>query len=132
MVQKTLRRYLLALGVVLVLDIVWLGILAGPFYRSQVGPLMLEDIRIASGLLAWALIPLGVVLFVDQVAKGYRQVLGYGAVYGLILYGLYEFTNHAIIAAWTIPVVIVDIMWGVFICSVTALALRFSEERWGL
>jgi uncharacterized membrane protein len=52
----------------------------------------------------------------------------YGAVYGLILYGVYDFTNYASFADWSITIVAVDILWGMFLSSVTALVVRYSSK----
>jgi len=42
------------------------------------------------------------------------------AFFGLITYGTYELTNRAVIQDWPWPIVVIDIVWGMFLASATA------------
>ena len=121
------KRYFIALGIVLGIDLVWLLVLMTGFYDTQLIGFARTNV-IWSALLAWALIPLGIVVFVDKIAKSKKEYAIYGGVYGLILYGMYEFTNYAILANWTLPMVIVDVIWGTFLCSVSSVLLSMVKK----
>jgi len=131
MVTKKIKKYFVASIIVVTIDLFWLLIFMKSFYARELsGFLRPEAVPIWSAIIAWALIPLGIVLFVDQVAKNNNQSILYGATYGLILYGLYGFTNYAILANWTIRMLIVDVIWGTFLCSISSLLLKLiSGER---
>ncbi len=124
-----IKKYLTATLIVLGIDLTWLMVIMPSFYDAQLSNFARTSIA-WSALLAWLLIPLGIVVFVDKVAKDYKQSVMYGAIYGLILYGLYEFTNYAILANWTIQMVLVDIFWGMFLCSVSSLLLKVVSKKW--
>jgi uncharacterized membrane protein len=128
---EKIKKYFVTLAIVLAIDLVWLLIIMKSFYVKQLtGFSRPEVVPMWSAFLAWALIPLGVVLFVDQVAKNNKQTVIYGAAYGLILYGLYGFTNYAILANWTIFLLIVDVIWGTFLCSISSLLLKLISAKW--
>jgi uncharacterized membrane protein len=122
---KLLKKYCAALTIVLALDFVWLLVLMRDFYSAQLREFARPEIfPFWAALIAWALIPLGIVMFVDSKAKTSAQSLRYGAIYGFVLYGLYGFTNYATLAGWTLPLLFVDVLWGSFLCAVSACLLK--------
>ncbi|MBM3230517.1 DUF2177 family protein [Candidatus Pacearchaeota archaeon] len=123
---EKIKRYFAALLIVLAIDLTWVLVIAKPFYINELsGFARPEIVPIWSALLAWSLIPLGIVLFVDRVSKSNKQSLIYGALFGFILYGVYDFTNYATLANFTLTMVVVDIAWGTFLCSISSFLLRF-------
>jgi len=131
MAAKELKKYIITLVILLILDIIWIFGLMGGFYSAQLSGFSRPKVfPLWSAALVWLLIPLGIVLFVDRVAKSNRQSWAYGAVYGLILYGVYDLTNYASLGNWTIQLVIVDILWGTFLCSISSLVLRVAGKKW--
>jgi len=128
---KKIKKYCIAFIIVLAIDLLWLLILMKSFYTNQLsGFLRPEIVPIWSAFLAWALIPLGIVLFVDRVARNNKETVIYGAVYGFILYGVYGFTNYSILSNWTKSMLIVDIIWGTFLCSVSSLLLKLISVKY--
>lgn len=125
MVSK-IKKYFLALVIVFVMDIIWIMSMMG-FYKSQLGDFQPV---LWSALLAWILIPLGIAVFVDEVSKNWKESLFYGAIYGLIVYGVYSFTNFSIISSWTIIMLVLDILWGMFLCSISSLLLKVIGIKW--
>lgn len=127
---KKIKQYLVALLIVLAIDFTWILVIAKSFYNQQLsGFARPEVVPIWSALIAWALIPLGIVLFVNQVSKNKKQSLLYGALFGFILYGVYDFTNYATLANFTLTMLVVDILWGTFLCSISSLLLKISCEK---
>ena len=131
MVHKEIKDYLIALIIVLVIDLTWIFLLMNSFYNQQFSLFLRPNpAPIWSAILAWLLIPLGISLFVEKVSKNYKQSFFYGAAYGFILYGVYDFTNYATLANWPIILVIVDVLWGTFLCAVSSLILKIIKKRW--
>jgi len=131
MVYKKVKQYCTALVIVLAIDLTWVLLIARSFYNEQLnGFARPEIIPIWSALLAWSLIPLGLVLFVNQVSKTKKQSLIYGALFGFILYGVYDFTNYATLAEFTLKMLIVDIFWGTFLCSISSFLLKIIDKKW--
>jgi uncharacterized membrane protein len=128
---KKIKTYFITLAIVLILDFIWLFLIMKSFYDNQLSNFLRpENIPIWSAIFAWALIPLGIVLFVDKLAKNNKQIIIYGALYGFILYGLYDFTNYAILANWPLQMVIVDVLWGIILCSLSSIIMRLINKKW--
>ena len=117
-------------------DLVWLGIVMKPFYQSEIGELARRNgaalaPRWPAGVLVWILIPTGIVLFV-RPALGSQgsllQAFAWGAVFGLILYGVFDGTNRSILDKWPLRLAIVDTAWGCVLCGVGACAMRLFEK----
>ena len=54
--------------------------------------------------------------------------LGWGALFGLVVYRVYDMTNMAILERWQLRMVWIDICWGCFLCgSTTCFAALLSQ-----
>jgi uncharacterized membrane protein len=133
----TLKVYGAILPVFLAIDFFWLGIVMSKFYKDELGVLA----RISNGALTpvmWAagivyvLIPLGIVLFaLPRVSAEHvvSSALFWGFLYGIVLYGVYDMTNYAIVSKWSLSMSIVDILWGGTINAVVTYAAAVFD-RW--
>lgn len=123
--MKYLIAYLAAGTAFLVLDLLWLGLVAKPFYRAQIGALMLERFNMPAALLFYVCYLGGIVIFATAPAlhnDSWRYAIVFGALFGLFTYGTYDMTNLATLRGWTVPMVIVDVTWGTFLAGVSATA----------
>lgn len=125
------KVFVILLVGLIILDFVWLGIVMKDFYNQQLGELARRQAgsmspRWSAAILVYLLIPLGIVVFVRPLILDlptWRAVL-YGALYGLVVYGVYDLTNRAVLDQWSLTVTLVDICWGSFICGLFALVVR--------
>lgn len=133
----TIKLYFLVVLVFLAIDMMWLGVLMTKFYKTELGSLArrsgdaLAPVWWAA-FLVYVLIPLGLVLFVlPRVSPGSTPVaaLGWGFLYGIILYGVYDLTSYSLIDRWPWRMTWVDIAWGGFICAVTSY-IAVHLDRW--
>lgn len=116
----------------LLLDFLWLGFLMKDFYNQQLGDLARRQDagamspRWSAAVLVYILIPLGLMVYVRPIVLDLpiRQSFLYGALFGLVVYGVYDLTNRAVLAGWSLTMTIVDIGWGCFICGVLGLLAR--------
>ena len=123
-----------ALITAFLLDMIWLGVIAKRFYENQIGMLLrktnghLSPIW-SSALVVYLAIVLGIVLFVVPRANGNPfAALVWGALFGAITYGIYDFTNHAILEDWPLKVTIVDLIWGMTLCATTSLIVVYVAK----
>jgi uncharacterized membrane protein len=124
----TIKLYLLVLMIFLAIDLTWLGVLMAKFYKAELGPLARRSGEAMApvwwaAFVVYVLIPLGIVLFVlPRVSPEGSAVaaLGWGFLYGVILYGVYDLTNYSLIDRWPWRMTLVDMAWGGFICAVTS------------
>ncbi|MES2962775.1 MAG: DUF2177 family protein [Bdellovibrionota bacterium] len=115
------KVFLVVLSSLAIFDFVWLGFVTHKTYVSQLEPILrLKDGRIDvvywAGALVYVLLALGVAMFVIPkltVADSLATAFFYGGVLGLIVYGVYDFTNVAILKDWSLLITAIDIAWGV-------------------
>ena len=107
-----LKTYLLTLAPFVVIDALWLGLVAPGFYRSQIGFLLAERPNWLAAALFYLLFIAGMVFFVTGREGTVMQAVMRGAFFGLICYATYDLTNLATIKDWPVLVTVVDMCWG--------------------
>lgn len=115
-----IKLYLIALPIFLILDGLWLGLIAKTFYAKQIGFLFKTDINWIAALIFYLLFIVALILFVinPAIEKGsLTHALLYGALFGFITYATYDLTNLATLKDWPIMVTIVDLIWGSFVTA---------------
>ena len=119
-------RPIIATLTFLILDGIWLGIIAKKMYVDAFGQIMrLSDGAIqpywpAAIVVYFALI-LGILVFVIPKAQGSAMsALLWGALFGFITYATYDFTNLAVLAQWSVKISIIDTIWGMVLCGLTS------------
>lgn len=123
-----MNRYLLAailFVVTVAIDAFVLAFVLKGFFDVQLAGFE-RTLRLAPALAAWALIAFGVVFFVLPKSASFGSAATIGALFGLVLYGVYDFTNYAILAQYRPAMVAADIAWGMTLCaglSIVAYAL---------
>lgn len=100
------------------LDYVWIGHVFGSFYKTQIGSLgrMIGgqfSPNLVIGFGVYVLMSIGIVTFVlPRIGDGgYTKALLFGALWGLILGGVYELTNYSMLADWSAKLVLLDMFW---------------------
>lgn len=131
------KVFAIVLPIFLLIDLLWLGVVMKDFYSHELGELARRQgtafsPRWGAAILVYLLIPGGLVLFVRPllgVNATAWQATGWGALYGLVLYGVYDLTNLAVLEMWTMRVTLADIAWGCVICGMTSSIMRLVD-RW--
>jgi uncharacterized membrane protein len=130
--MKFLLQFFAVAIFVFAADFVWLGIIMKGFYHQELAGLMKQgpegfSPRLVPALLVYLLIPAGLVLFVGphvSVKSSFLVVAGWGALWGLVVYGIYDLTNLAILDQWSVRITIADMLWGTALCSTSALIMK--------
>ena len=125
MTVKYFAIYMASLVTFLIIDGLWLGIVARSFYVQQIGHLLRPspDFGVAGAF--YLLYVVGVVVFAVLPALAQQcwvTALVLGALLGFIAYGTYDLTNLATLAGWPVLVSVVDIIWGAVLTATVALA----------
>ncbi|MBS3991769.1 MAG: DUF2177 family protein [Erysipelothrix sp.] len=119
--------FLVAFAVFMVIDLIWLGVIAAPFYRNQIGFLMAKNVNWTAAILFYIIFIAAMVVFVIQPAIANQSLMSavlMGALFGLVTYATYDLTNLATLEGWPITLVIVDIIWGMSL-SVLVSAITY-------
>jgi len=127
------KLYFIALPVFFIIDMIWLGLVAKKFYRSQIGFLMKTNINWVAAILFYLLFIAGLVFFVLSPAIEKRSLIYAimaAAFYGLLTYATYDLTNLATLKDWPLLITLVDLIWGMVLSISVSLisyliAIRF-------
>ena len=117
--------YIASAIVFLGLDYLWLGRIAGAFYRTRLGHLMADNVNfvVAGGFYAFYVV--GIVIFAIRPAfrsGAWTDALLYGALFGFFAYATYDITNLATLRDWPVTVAVVDVIWGTVLTGMAAVA----------
>jgi uncharacterized membrane protein len=113
----------------MVLDGVWLGLVVKNFYRDQLAPIVrLADGGIApnwpAAFVVYVLLGIGIALFVIPHAPTVALAAAHGALFGLVVYGVYDFTNYSTLRQWPFVLALADVAWGAVASGLCAAAVR--------
>lgn len=133
-----LKFFLITLLVFGALDFLWLGLISPSFYSKEFGSLARrqENGKIKfewiSAIVAYLLLALSITVFIMPKFTGEPitfKVFLFGALLGLVVYGVYDFTNRATLNNWSWKIVLVDVVWGMFIYGSTSTLVLFIAKK---
>lgn len=127
------RLYAVALPVFLVIDLLWLGLVARSFYDQQLGHLMRANVNWAAAIVFYLVFVAGIVVLavgpaVERQSPAHALVLG--ALLGLVTYAAYDLTNLATLEGFPLRVAIVDLAWGTVLCASVSVVTCLVGVRW--
>jgi len=120
-----LKMYLIAFVVFLLIDAIWLSMIANDFYKKHLGFLMKDSPNFVAAGIFYLVFMVGLVYFVIMPgidAASIGKILLGGVLFGFITYATYDLTNLATIKDWPLTVTIVDLLWGSFLSTAISLA----------
>ena len=106
-------------------DMLWLGIIAKPFYQEGIGHLLAAKPIVPIALLFYAVFACGLVAFAVTPQSGgssWSSTLRAAALFGFFTYMTYDLTNLATLRDWPVAVSILDLAWGTSVSVVAAAA----------
>ena len=127
-----LKLYALTLPVFFLIDMLWLGIVARGFYRRNLANILSPDVHWPAAFIFYFIYVAGIIFFavrpaVSEGSLGNAALLG--ALFGFFTYATYDLTNMATIKKWPVVIVVVDMAWGVCLCTLVALS-SFTIAGW--
>jgi len=128
-----IKQYFVTLLTFLMIDGVWLTVVAKNFYAKHLGFLMAKTPNLAAAGIFYLIYILGMVVLVLTPAlqkNSLTQAIFTGALFGLCGYATYDLTNMATISNWPLIVTIVDLIWGTFLSGAVAGISYFILTKW--
>jgi uncharacterized membrane protein len=126
-----LIAYAAAIVAFIVIDGIWLGLVARNFYAEQLGDLLRKNFLVVPGAAFYLAYTAGLVFLAVRPAQtelSLANVALYGAIVGFLAYGTYDMTNLATVRDWPVLVSVVDLAWGTLLSAsvacLSALAVR--------
>ena len=109
-------QYLLTAVIFVILDGIYLNLIKG-YFNKQIKSIQGSEIQInfIAVAITYILLIFGLNYFIIQKHKSIQDA----AILGLIIYGVFEFTNLALFKNWSILTVILDTAWGTILFALT-------------
>jgi uncharacterized membrane protein len=126
-----LKLYALTVPIFLIIDMIWLGVVARGFYRHRLGFILSPQVNWTAAVIFYLVYIVGILFFAVRPAvkaNSLIQAAVLGGLFGFFTYATYDLTNLATIKQWPLAVVIVDIHWGVCLCTLVA-SLSFAVSK---
>lgn len=114
----------------LVIDGIWLNSMIS-VYRTHLGELLHEGVRLIPAIFFYFLYISGIVWFAILPSLdngGWENAAVNGALLGLLAYGTYDLTNQATLKTWPTFITIMDIFWGSFLTSTSAIVGTLAAQ----
>jgi uncharacterized membrane protein len=113
-----------------IFDFIWLGFVVRRFNMEQLAEIgRFKDgqfqLMYVPAILVYFLLAAAVTFFVlpqTSADTSLVSVFLFGALMGLVLYGVYDLTNLSILKNYPIPFALADIAWGAFVVGSVSLS----------
>jgi uncharacterized membrane protein len=88
------------------------------------------NIRWWSAIVAYILMTAAILLFVVKISDNPWWGLLWGALLGLIIYGIFNFTNLAIFTNYNWTSALIDTSWGILLFGITGALATLASIQW--
>ncbi len=131
-VTKLIMSYVLTFFVFMVIDLLWLGVIAKNLYSKYLSSFISDTINWKAAIIFYLLFIVGIFIFCVMPAvekKSLQHAIVMGALFGFFTYATYDLTNLATLKNWPIAIVFIDIIWGA-VLTATVSASGFLIVKW--
>lgn len=129
--ERILKSFLTAIISFILIDFIWIGWISKAKYTEVITEIQGVDleVRYGSALMVYILMALAIIVWVLPKIKEdpdhsdmniLKNSFKWGGMIGLLVYGIYNFTNNSIFRHWDIEVVVIDTLWGGFLFSIVS------------
>lgn len=115
---------ILVFGILIALDLIYLGVIQKQFigsFFSRVNDNKSLNLKWIPGVLSWIILAWGLYYFVLS-RPDWKWTDA--ALYGLVVYGVYDLTNLATLAKWTLEFAIADMIWGIVLMTLVSVIYK--------
>ena len=124
-IKSIIINYLLTTIVFLLIDMVWLGLIAKNIYQKYLGNFLTDKVNWTAALIFYLIYVVGISIFAIYPSVNKDSALNailMGGLFGLFTYATYDLTNLATLKDWPLPIVFIDIIWGIVLTSMVSLS----------
>lgn len=121
--MQIIRNFGVAFGVFMIIDLIWLGVVAKKLYAKYLGYIMTDQINWVAAVLFYIIFVAGMLFFVINPAlkdNSLMVALGVCALYGFLTYATYDLTNLATLKDWPLTITVIDLIWGTTLSALTS------------
>ncbi|MFA7416934.1 MAG: DUF2177 family protein [Acholeplasma sp.] len=130
--KKNILLFIVAMIVFLVIDLLWLGVIAQGFYQEHLGELLSDEFKLIPAVIFYITFIIGLVYLVLKPGidkNSYKQVFIFSILYGIATYGAYDLTNYATMRDFPLLIVVVDLTWGTLLTITTSTISYYIYTR---
>lgn len=123
--QSFVKLFLATFPVFLIIDLLWLGVVARGFYQRHLGHLFRANVHWGAAIAFYAIFVAAIVVFAVMPAlqrESLAHAVRLGAFFGLATYAAYDLTNLATLEGFPAIVAVVDLAWGAVLTASVAAA----------
>ena len=134
--DKTIKLRLISTSIFIVVDILWINFMLSKYKKLVEG---IQGFKLKFGkdnmiyaFISYLLLIFGLNYFVlslidinDIKNISIKKCLKYAFTFGIIVYGVYNFTAASIFTNWNIMLCIMDTLWGGFIYFISVYSLKY-------
>ncbi len=117
----TIITVILTLVLFILFDLIWFSVSLSTIYLPKFteiqGSTPLFFSKIAGGLFAWVLLALGINIFVLPKSNNLFEAILNGALFGFIIYGVYNGTNYVTFDKYNMDIMFPDLIWGTIVSA---------------
>lgn len=113
--------FVIAFIVFIIIDIIWLGLVAKKLYAKHLGYIMAEKVNFLAAIIFYVVFIIGLVYFAVMSVSVWWMTLLNGALLGFIAYATYDLTNLATLKGWPLKITIIDLVWGTSLGAVVSV-----------
>lgn len=129
--MEYLAQFVVAAGLFVVIDSIWIAKVANKFYKDNLGHLLAPKPNFVPAAIFYTLYIIGIIVFALQPAldeNSLSMAAVYGGFLGLVMYATYDLTNHATLKKWPAKVSVVDMLWGTILTgAITTLSFLIFQ-----
>jgi len=131
-IKSVIISFLLTFIVFLMIDMLWLGVIAKNLYQKYLGSFLTDKVNWTAAFIFYFIYVVGISIFAiyPAVNKGsaFNAIL-MGALFGIFTYATYDLTNLATLKGWPLSIVFIDIFWGAVLTAIVSFS-GFHIVKW--
>jgi uncharacterized membrane protein len=114
--MKLVNEIIVSSIVLLILDSIYIGINQKTFADLIVNvQRVVMQVKISGAIVCYALLIAGLNYFIIHKKRSLQEAF----FFGVVIYGVFDSTNYAMLKKWSLPVAIMDTLWGGTLLALT-------------
>jgi uncharacterized membrane protein len=123
--------YFVTLAVFATVDLLWVWAISRRLYRRNLEGLLRAKFNVIPAVVFYLIYIVGLMIFVIVPAFNNNllgQAMGMGILFGMFTFGTYTLVNLVILRDWSLLIVLVDLIKGMFVTGVACTVAFYLSQ----
>jgi uncharacterized membrane protein len=123
--------YFVTLAVFAAVDLLWVWAISRRLYRRNLEGLLRAKFNVIPAVVFYLIYIVGLMIFVIVPAfnnTSLGQAMGMGILFGMFTFGTYTLVNLVILRDWSLLIVLVDLIKGMFVTGVACTVAFYLSQ----